>query len=169
MVALCLFGLVASTQVGTHQIERRIVGVDDGDTITLLDVDNLQHKIRLDGIDAPESGQPFGRASKQHFAELLAGRVAHAQDSDVRHPPLKAHHQEARLRGSEIGRTYRCGIEPARRIDLSNIAMPPKQVSFGPAFSYFFHTANKNATRKWRKLLISLVGGAGFEPATPAV
>lgn len=29
------------------------VGVHDGDTITLLDVDNRQHKIRLDGIDAP--------------------------------------------------------------------------------------------------------------------
>ena len=52
------------------------MGVTDGDTITLLDVDNRQHKIRLDGIDAPESGQPFGRASKKHLAELLADREA---------------------------------------------------------------------------------------------
>jgi hypothetical protein len=35
--ALCLVGLVASTHAGTHQIEGRIVGVHDGDTITLLD------------------------------------------------------------------------------------------------------------------------------------
>ena len=68
---------------GTHQIEGRIVGVTDGDTITLLDVDNRQHKIRLDGIDAPESGQPFGRASKQHLAELLANREAVAECSKI--------------------------------------------------------------------------------------
>ena len=68
ITSLCLVGLVASTHAGTHQIEGRIVGVHDGDTITLLDVDNRQHKIRLDGIDAPELGQPFGRASKQHLA-----------------------------------------------------------------------------------------------------
>ena len=83
ITSLCLVGLVASTHAGTHQIEGRIVGVHDGDTITLLDVDNRQHKIRLDGIDAPESGQPFGRASKQHLAELLANREAVAECSKI--------------------------------------------------------------------------------------
>ena len=76
---MCLFGLVASTHAGTHQIEGRIVGVHDGDSITMLDVNKSQHKIRLDGIDAPELGQPFGRASKQHLAELLASRQAMAE------------------------------------------------------------------------------------------
>jgi endonuclease YncB( thermonuclease family) len=36
------------------------VGVTDGDTITLLDADNSQHKIRLDGIDSPSWGNRFG-------------------------------------------------------------------------------------------------------------
>jgi len=53
--ALCLVGLVPGTQAGTHQIAGRIVRVHDGDTITLLDVNKSQHKIRLDGIDAPEA------------------------------------------------------------------------------------------------------------------
>ncbi len=83
ITALCLAGLVASTHAGTHQIEGRIVGVHDGDTITLLDAENRQHKIRLDGIDAPELGQPFGRASKQHLAELLANREAVAECSKI--------------------------------------------------------------------------------------
>lgn len=79
IAALCLVGLAAGTHAGTHQIEGRIVGVHDGDTITLLDAENRQHKIRLDGIDAPELGQPFGRASKQHLAEMLANREALAE------------------------------------------------------------------------------------------
>ena len=65
---IAMLCFVASTHAGAHQIEGRIVGVHDGDSITLLDADNRQHKIRLDGIDAPELGQPFGRASKQHLA-----------------------------------------------------------------------------------------------------
>ena len=46
ITSLCLVGLVVSTHAGTHQIEGRIVGVTDGDTITLLDVGNRQHTIR---------------------------------------------------------------------------------------------------------------------------
>ena len=79
IAAFCLLGLVASTHAGTHQIEGRVVGVHDGDSITLLDADNRQHKIRLDGIDAPELGQPFGRASKKHLVDMLAGREAVAE------------------------------------------------------------------------------------------
>ncbi len=52
----------------------RIVGVHDGDSITLLDSENRQHKIRLDGIDAPELGQPFGNAAKKHLAGLVFNR-----------------------------------------------------------------------------------------------
>lgn len=31
----------------------------------MLDAENAQHKIRLDGVDAPELKQPFGNASKR--------------------------------------------------------------------------------------------------------
>lgn len=36
-------------------ITGRVVGVADGDTVTVLDASNTQHKIRLSGIDAPVS------------------------------------------------------------------------------------------------------------------
>jgi endonuclease YncB( thermonuclease family) len=36
----------------------QVVGVADGDTITVLDANNEHHKIRLAGIDAPEKNQP---------------------------------------------------------------------------------------------------------------
>jgi len=43
----------------------RVIGVHDGDTITVLDGEKRQHKVRLDAIDAPELGQPFGQAAKK--------------------------------------------------------------------------------------------------------
>jgi endonuclease YncB( thermonuclease family) len=48
--------------------------VADGDTITVLDGTNTQHRIRLDGIDAPESHQAFGTQSKQSLSEMIFGK-----------------------------------------------------------------------------------------------
>jgi endonuclease YncB( thermonuclease family) len=55
-----------------------VVGVADGDTITLLDSNRQQHRIRLAGIDAPEKAQPFGQRSKQHLSDLAFGKQAKA-------------------------------------------------------------------------------------------
>ncbi len=48
---LLAFPVLADTFTGF------VVKVADGDTLTVLDADRTQHKIRLSGIDAPESGQ----------------------------------------------------------------------------------------------------------------
>ncbi len=55
-------------------IEGRVVGVSDGDTIIVLDAQRQQHKIRLAGIDAPETKQAFGHASKKHLSDFVYGR-----------------------------------------------------------------------------------------------
>lgn len=47
--------------------------MNDGDTITLLDANQAQHKIRLFGIDAPEYRQPYARAAAKALADLVAG------------------------------------------------------------------------------------------------
>ena len=52
----------------------RVIKVADGDTITVLDDTNTQHKIRLTGIDAPEKRQAFGNVSKQNLADMVAGQ-----------------------------------------------------------------------------------------------
>lgn len=57
----------------------RVVGVADGDTLTLLDRDNRQRKIRVAGIDAPEKGQPFGEVSRQNLARLVFDRNVRAE------------------------------------------------------------------------------------------
>jgi endonuclease YncB( thermonuclease family) len=50
-----------------------VVGVSDGDTITVL-VDKKPIKIRLEGIDAPEAKQSFGNRSKQALSDLVFGK-----------------------------------------------------------------------------------------------
>jgi endonuclease YncB( thermonuclease family) len=60
-------------------IDGRVVGVVDGDTLTLLDAQLRQRRIRLLGVDAPESGQPFGGASKRQLAGMVFGRPAQAR------------------------------------------------------------------------------------------
>jgi len=52
----------------------RTVRVTDGDTIIILSEGNVQHKIRLQGIDAPERRQAYGTKSKEHLSEWVAGR-----------------------------------------------------------------------------------------------
>lgn len=55
-------------------ITGKVVRVTDGDTITILDADKVQHKVRLAGIDAPEKAQAFGERSRDSLEDLVAGR-----------------------------------------------------------------------------------------------
>jgi endonuclease YncB( thermonuclease family) len=56
-----------------------IVGIADGDTLTLLDGGKTTHRIRIDGIDAPERTQPYGQRARQSLADLAHGRTARAE------------------------------------------------------------------------------------------
>lgn len=48
--------------------------VADGDTVTILDAQKVQHKIRLGGIDAPEKKQAFGQRSKEALSDCAFGK-----------------------------------------------------------------------------------------------
>jgi micrococcal nuclease len=60
----------------------KVVGVADGDTLTILQ-DNRQVKIRLANIDAPEKSQPFGQRSKQSLSNLCWKKDAQYETQDV--------------------------------------------------------------------------------------
>lgn len=80
MKTLNAFALIlAAGLVSAATIEGRVVGISDGDTITILDAGNRQHKIRLSGIDAPESHQAFGQKSKANLSALVFNRQVVAQ------------------------------------------------------------------------------------------
>jgi micrococcal nuclease len=58
----------------------RVVGVHDGDTITCLDENNQQQKIRMAEIDAPELGQDFGKVSRDAMAGMVFGKTVEVVD-----------------------------------------------------------------------------------------
>ncbi|MFZ4731789.1 MAG: thermonuclease family protein [Pirellulales bacterium] len=58
----------------------RVVGVHDGDTITCLDENNVQQKVRLAEIDAPEIGQDYGKVSREALADLVFGKTVQVVD-----------------------------------------------------------------------------------------
>ncbi len=68
--------LFLALPVAASTIEGRVVGVADGDTITILTLEKQQHRIRISGIDAPEKAQPFGNRSKQNMERLAKGKEA---------------------------------------------------------------------------------------------
>lgn len=70
---LVLTLLLSSALLCAHSttITGQVVGVTDGDMVTVIDAFNTQHKIRLSGIDAPEKKQPYGARSKQSLSDLV--------------------------------------------------------------------------------------------------
>ena len=52
----------------------RVVGITDGDTLTLLTPDHRQTKVRLAEIDTPERRQPYGSRAREVLADLAFQR-----------------------------------------------------------------------------------------------
>jgi endonuclease YncB( thermonuclease family) len=64
------------------QLLGEVVAVHDGDTLTLL-VGTTQHKIRLNGIDAPELGQAYGSRARQLLADMCFRKTVTVRVVDV--------------------------------------------------------------------------------------
>jgi micrococcal nuclease len=58
----------------TVRFAGKVVGVHDGDTFTILH-EGKAEKVRVNGIDSPEMGQPFGKNAKQYASGMIFGRV----------------------------------------------------------------------------------------------
>ncbi len=61
----------------------KVVGVTDGDTLTLLTPEKRQIKVRLSEIDTPECGQPWGTKAKQALSDLAFGKEARIEYLDT--------------------------------------------------------------------------------------
>jgi endonuclease YncB( thermonuclease family) len=77
LLALFVVHASAATLAG------RVVGVSDGDTVTVLTAEQRQFKIRLSGIDAPEKKQAFGTHAKETLARQVFGHAVLVEWSKV--------------------------------------------------------------------------------------
>lgn len=110
LIALCLFtcsNLHAATLVG------HVVGVTDGDTITVLDATQTQYKIRLSGIDAVEKSQDFGQVSKKSLSNLIYNKV------------VTIEYQKQDRYGRILG-----------KVKINNVDVNLEQISLGMAWFY---------------------------------
>jgi micrococcal nuclease len=87
LVAAVACGQQTPVSSASTTYSARVVGVTDGDTVNVL----RQHpsgrreqvRVRLHGIDAPESGQPFGSKAKEALSALVHDKQVRVEQKDV--------------------------------------------------------------------------------------
>ncbi len=76
LILLACFSL-NTFAAGNPQITGTVVGVADGDTLSVLDSSKREYRVRLAEIDAPESsGQAFGNQAKHALSRLCYRKLA---------------------------------------------------------------------------------------------
>jgi endonuclease YncB( thermonuclease family) len=89
LLALCTLILLADDCCQARTFEGTVKAVYDGDSILLVTRDASRLKMRLYGIDAPETakpdqpGQPFGEAAKRALMAKIIGRHVSAEIVEV--------------------------------------------------------------------------------------
>jgi len=81
MTKLIFILLILFCAVQNETFTATVVGVTDGDTIVVLTADNKQIKIRLEGIDCPETKQDFGTKAKQATVDLCFQKTVRVEQS----------------------------------------------------------------------------------------
>src|SRR4051794_5473076 len=75
MRRLLLILLLITSPALAADFSARVVGISDGDTLTVLTAEKRIVKVRLYGVDAPETGQDFGSRAKQAASDLAFGKT----------------------------------------------------------------------------------------------
>tara|TARA_R110002073_G_scaffold20209_5_gene72799 strand:- start:4653 stop:5201 length:549 start_codon:yes stop_codon:yes gene_type:complete len=73
----------ANASIGESRelFDAKVIGVIDGDTVDVLRGQETI-RIRLNGIDAPERGQPFGNNAKQFVSDQIFGKTIQVEALD---------------------------------------------------------------------------------------
>src|SRR4051794_11969571 len=72
--SLLLLLMVLAQLAAAAEITGRVVGITDGDTLTVLNELRQQTKVRLAEIDTPETHQLYGSRAKQALSDLAFGK-----------------------------------------------------------------------------------------------
>jgi micrococcal nuclease len=82
LTLLAYLSLTAFT-ASAEPFNAKVIGVSDGDTLTILDTRDTTPQtvtVRLQGIDAPEGKQDYGKQSKAALSGLVFGQVVTIHD-----------------------------------------------------------------------------------------
>ncbi|MHC1743950.1 MAG: thermonuclease family protein [Syntrophobacteraceae bacterium] len=119
--------LVLFIATQAHAWQGKVVGVSDGDTITVMH-DGKGEKIRLYGVDCPESHQDYGQKAKQFTSELVFGKTVDVQPETT----------------DRYGRTV-------GRVSLDGIVLNAELIKAGYAWMYRQYCARPEC-QDWEKL-----------------
>ena len=72
---LCsIFGTLSADDTAENTVEGKVTRVIDGDSILVTDSKSVEYEVQLEGIDAPELKQDFGKESTEGLTKLLNGK-----------------------------------------------------------------------------------------------
>ena len=125
------------TVTDPHTHQWKCVGVHDGDTVTCLNENNEQQKIRLAEIDAPELKQDFGQRSRDALASMVFGKTITVVD------------QNKDRYGRWIGRLYTDGIDVNRQMVATGYAWHYASYSKDPSLSVLMQQAKDQKLGLW--------------------
>ncbi|MFM8931542.1 MAG: thermonuclease family protein [Gemmataceae bacterium] len=125
------------TATDSHTHQWKCVGVHDGDTVTCLNENNEQQKIRLAEIDAPELKQDFGQRSREALAAMVFGKTITVVD------------QNKDRYGRWIGRLYADGIDVNRQMVATGYAWHYASYSKDPSLGVLMQQAKDQKLGLW--------------------
>ncbi len=82
LACLAVLALASPQAVPSRHFSGRVVGVHDGDTISVL-VGRRTVKVRLEGIDCPELGQAYGRVAKLFTSDRVFGKNVEVEETAI--------------------------------------------------------------------------------------
>lgn len=127
---------VAFAQSPSNALVGKIVGVTDGDTVTLL-VERSQYRVRLTEIDTPESGQPWGTRAKQALSDKVFNKMVIVRTEGVD------------KYGRQLGRIYVDGRDINREMVREGNAWVYRKYMKDSTFLEDEAYAQKNALGLW--------------------
>jgi endonuclease YncB( thermonuclease family) len=143
---LCFF---LSCNANHHKLLKgKVIGILDGDTITILDSKKEEHRIRLAEIDAPERGQPFGKKSKETLSNLIFQKEVKVYWDTKDRFHWKTKSKETK-KGRIIGTVYKNNLDINKIMIQKGMAWHYKSFSKSEILAKEERNAQKNKLGIW--------------------
>ena len=137
---LSLILLLFTVCCSAAELSGKVVGVSDGDTITVLDdLDHGRFKIRFHGIDCPEKNQDFGNAAKRYLSSLIFGKT------------VTVRFKEIDRYGRIVGKVYLNGVDVNLQMLQAGLAWHYKRYDSSQEYAEAEAKAKESGVGLWQQ------------------